>query len=267
VGDEVRRAIAPALTLPGLYVGQPAKPTGRLIFQALAGLRLIPAAGHDPPVIPRPRPCKPGFLSCSTWTPPSPPEQPHKEDPTRCNSSNPHSSSCAKDPASAGHLGPGPNPSRQGPTTAVSHPGWPRWRVRPAASRLVEWGAGARWSPAAGFQSVDRSLELCQCRPDLVGFRAIVRFCRHPTGRAQQRLCCHRRDPAAWPPPPPQSVVCGRQFDRRGTRKRSICAIGTFTSTANNSAMLKKSVYALVITFFTAHDRVLSVRAGGRLWA
>jgi Transposase DDE domain len=42
VEREVRRAIAPASTLDGLYVGQPAKPTGRLIFQALAGLRLIP---------------------------------------------------------------------------------------------------------------------------------------------------------------------------------------------------------------------------------
>jgi hypothetical protein len=89
VERQVRRAIAPASTLDGLYVGQPAKPTGRLIFQALAGLRLIPAGGHDPPVIPSPRPCKPGFLNCSTWTPPSPPEQPHKKDPMRCNSSDP----------------------------------------------------------------------------------------------------------------------------------------------------------------------------------
>jgi transposase len=54
VERQVRRAIAPDLTLQGLYVGQPAKPTGRLIFQALAGLRLIPATGHDPPVIPQP---------------------------------------------------------------------------------------------------------------------------------------------------------------------------------------------------------------------
>jgi transposase len=54
VERQVRRAIAPDLTLQGLYVGQPAKPTGRLIFQALARLRLIPASGHDPPVIPQP---------------------------------------------------------------------------------------------------------------------------------------------------------------------------------------------------------------------
>jgi Domain of unknown function (DUF4277) len=52
----VRSAIAPAMELPGLYVGRPAKPTGRLIFQALAWLRLNPARGHDPPTIPAPAP-------------------------------------------------------------------------------------------------------------------------------------------------------------------------------------------------------------------
>jgi transposase len=50
----VRKAIAPAITLDGLYVGRPAKPTGRLIFEALASLRLNPAHGHDPPTIPTP---------------------------------------------------------------------------------------------------------------------------------------------------------------------------------------------------------------------
>jgi hypothetical protein len=40
VERQVRRAIAPASTLEGLYLGQPAKPTGRLIFEALARLRL-----------------------------------------------------------------------------------------------------------------------------------------------------------------------------------------------------------------------------------
>ena len=50
----VRKAIAPAIQLAGLYVGRPAKPTGRLIFQALAWLRLNPARGHDPPTIPTP---------------------------------------------------------------------------------------------------------------------------------------------------------------------------------------------------------------------
>jgi transposase len=50
----VRQAIAPKVLLEGLYVGRPVKPTGRLIFEALARLRLHPARGHDPPTIPRP---------------------------------------------------------------------------------------------------------------------------------------------------------------------------------------------------------------------
>jgi transposase len=62
VERQVRRAIAPDLTLPGLYAGQPAKPTGRLIFQALARLRLIPASGHDPPIIPQPPPLQARLL-------------------------------------------------------------------------------------------------------------------------------------------------------------------------------------------------------------
>jgi len=62
VERQVRRAIAPDLTLQGLYVGQPAKPTGRLIFQALAGLRLLPASGHDPPIIPQPPPLQARLL-------------------------------------------------------------------------------------------------------------------------------------------------------------------------------------------------------------
>jgi transposase len=62
VEREVRRAIAPEVTLQGLYVGQPAKPTGRLIFQALAVLRLIPGSGHDPPIIPQPPPLQARLL-------------------------------------------------------------------------------------------------------------------------------------------------------------------------------------------------------------
>jgi len=62
VERQIRRAIAPKVTLQGLYVGQPAKPTGRLIFQALAHLRLIPTAGHDPPIIPRPPPLQARLL-------------------------------------------------------------------------------------------------------------------------------------------------------------------------------------------------------------
>jgi hypothetical protein len=52
----VRKALAPATELAGLYVGRPAKPTGWLIFEALAGLRLNPTRGHDPPTIPIPPP-------------------------------------------------------------------------------------------------------------------------------------------------------------------------------------------------------------------
>ena len=40
---QVRRAIAPHATLDGLYVGRPAKPTGRLIFEALGRLCLTSA--------------------------------------------------------------------------------------------------------------------------------------------------------------------------------------------------------------------------------
>jgi hypothetical protein len=58
----VRKAIAPAITLDGLYVGRPAKPTGRLIFQALGRLRLNPARGHDPPTIPEPPPLQAKLL-------------------------------------------------------------------------------------------------------------------------------------------------------------------------------------------------------------
>jgi transposase len=58
----VRRAIAPQLTLEGLYVGRPAKPTGRLIFDALAGLRLNPASDGSPPTIPQPSPLQARLL-------------------------------------------------------------------------------------------------------------------------------------------------------------------------------------------------------------
>ncbi|MGH3621068.1 MAG: IS1634 family transposase [Sciscionella sp.] len=53
---QVRAAIAPAVALDGLYVGRPAKPTGRLIFEALARLRMIPATPDQPPGIPHPPP-------------------------------------------------------------------------------------------------------------------------------------------------------------------------------------------------------------------
>jgi transposase len=62
VEREVRRAIAPAEKLDDLYTGRPAKPTGRLIFEALNPLRLIPSRGNDPPVIPQPGPLQTRLL-------------------------------------------------------------------------------------------------------------------------------------------------------------------------------------------------------------
>ena len=52
---QVRVQIAPHTTIPGLYAGRPARPTGWLIFLALAGMRFIPAAGNRPAVIPQPK--------------------------------------------------------------------------------------------------------------------------------------------------------------------------------------------------------------------
>jgi transposase len=43
-------------TVAGLYAGRPAVPTTRLIFQALTGLRLIPATNGNPHTIPQPTP-------------------------------------------------------------------------------------------------------------------------------------------------------------------------------------------------------------------
>lgn len=60
---QVRQAIAPQTTLDGLYVGRPAKPTGRLIFEALARLRLIPAVNGQPPGIPQPPPLQATLLA------------------------------------------------------------------------------------------------------------------------------------------------------------------------------------------------------------
>jgi hypothetical protein len=73
VERQVRRAIAPTVLLQDLYVGQPAKPTSRLIFEALARLRLIPASGHDPPVIPQPPPLQARLLQLLDVDPTQPP--------------------------------------------------------------------------------------------------------------------------------------------------------------------------------------------------
>src|SRR6266705_2307951 len=66
VERQVRQAIAPAQKLDGLWAHRPAKPTGRLIFTALAKLRLLPASGPDPPVIPRPPPLQARILELLT---------------------------------------------------------------------------------------------------------------------------------------------------------------------------------------------------------
>jgi len=62
VERQVRQAIAPAHKLDGLWAHRPAKPTGRLIFAALARLRLLPASGTDPPIIPQPPPLQARIL-------------------------------------------------------------------------------------------------------------------------------------------------------------------------------------------------------------
>ena len=51
---EARRNLAPATKIDGLYNRQPARPTGRLILTALAGLQLIPATATSPAQIIRP---------------------------------------------------------------------------------------------------------------------------------------------------------------------------------------------------------------------
>ena len=54
VEREARRAIAPELKMTG-FPGRPtARPTGRLIFDALDRLRLIPATANAPPIVPAP---------------------------------------------------------------------------------------------------------------------------------------------------------------------------------------------------------------------
>ena len=51
---EARRSLGPGTKVDGLYNRQPARPTGRLILTALAGLRLIPATATAPAQITRP---------------------------------------------------------------------------------------------------------------------------------------------------------------------------------------------------------------------
>jgi transposase len=58
----VRLAISPAVKLAGLWAGAPAKPTGLLIFTALAQLRIVPATTTAPATIPRPPPLQARLL-------------------------------------------------------------------------------------------------------------------------------------------------------------------------------------------------------------
>jgi transposase len=69
----VRAAIAPETRMSGLVPGQKAKPTGRLIFQALGGLRLIPATGRQPALIPHPGPVQARLLDLLAVDPTQPP--------------------------------------------------------------------------------------------------------------------------------------------------------------------------------------------------
>jgi transposase len=53
---QVRQSLAEQgqTKVAGLYAGRPAIPTGRLILNALATIKIIPGAGQDPPIIPQP---------------------------------------------------------------------------------------------------------------------------------------------------------------------------------------------------------------------
>jgi transposase len=58
----VRLALSPAVKMAGLWAGQAAKPTGRLILIALSHLRLVPATADRPAEIPRPPPLQARLL-------------------------------------------------------------------------------------------------------------------------------------------------------------------------------------------------------------
>ncbi len=54
VEREARRALAPEQKMTGFPGRGTARPTGRLILDALARLELIPATAHSPPIVPAP---------------------------------------------------------------------------------------------------------------------------------------------------------------------------------------------------------------------
>ena len=70
---EARRNLAPEIKVEGLYNRQPARPTGRLILTALAGMQLIPATATSPAQIPRPSPVQARLLELLGVDPTRPP--------------------------------------------------------------------------------------------------------------------------------------------------------------------------------------------------
>jgi transposase len=69
----VRAAVAPDTKMAGLVPGQKAKPTGRLVLRALAGLRLIPTHAGQPAIIPQPTPVQARLLDLLAVDPTRPP--------------------------------------------------------------------------------------------------------------------------------------------------------------------------------------------------
>ncbi|HEX9538346.1 MAG TPA: IS1634 family transposase [Streptosporangiaceae bacterium] len=70
---EARRNLAPETRVDGLYNRQPARPAGRLILTALAGLQLIPATATSPAQIIRPSPVQARLLDLLGVDPTRPP--------------------------------------------------------------------------------------------------------------------------------------------------------------------------------------------------
>ena len=63
VERELRRAIAPNLKMAGLGIYRDARPTGRLIFEALSRLKLYPGTHDTPPTVPEPPPLQGRILA------------------------------------------------------------------------------------------------------------------------------------------------------------------------------------------------------------
>jgi len=70
---EARRAAGPTGMVAGLYARRPAKPTGRLVLEALSGLRLVPAHNGQPAYIPQPTPLQQRVLDILGVDPTKPP--------------------------------------------------------------------------------------------------------------------------------------------------------------------------------------------------